>query len=459
MTFRSRSGGPVKNRKPKKQTHTRKLHHPPPKRVEGEEEEESKPAIPPSAIPLPSCLGSGPFNPPDSEILALLHRALHETLSSDEFVPTVQRIKGLLYDKKWLDVFCGPQVVLESYAGRWVPSRACCFREVMDKLVNQIFTGEERALGLEESMADLDVDDEQSEDDDEEADEDEDDDESGEEDETGQEPREDADVDEGEQTEEEGQAESSRQATTELQTQHILSLGGGAGSELLAITALIRSVLISRPHSHPNFTWTGIDIGNWHNVLTKIEDAVRVDWKIGSELLHVEYIKGDLLALPPSSNSEPNPKSTTKTDTATDVEPATSERRQSQIPDHVDLVKVLSNKPPKLITLFFTLTELLTQSRARTLSVLNTLTQHTPSGSYFLVIDSASDISDFSLGKDGRKYPVYMVIDTLLTAKGRGWEKVRGEDSRWFRFGEGVGAGWKVKLENTRYWYRLYRRI
>ncbi|WVQ66572.1 uncharacterized protein L199_004755 [Kwoniella botswanensis] len=439
MTFRSRSGGPVKKRGNKKQTHTRKLHHPPPP-----PKEEQPPPPPPSSLPLPSSLESGPFNPPDSEILALLHRALHESLSSDNFVDTVQRIKGLLYDKKWLEVFCGPESVLESYAGRWVPSRVCCFREVMDKLVYEVFSGEEG--GLEERMAKLNVDQDEEEDEDDEEEEEEDEGEDdGEDTRDEAEESEDHDEQEDDTVVSQDPAKSSSQ-TTSHPTHHILSLGGGAGSEFLAIAALIRSVLLTRPHSHPNFTWTGIDIGNWHNVLRKIEDSIRIDWKIDNSILDVEYIKGDLLSLSTSTNAQ-SPSQSTQ-----------SPSHGSQTPQPIDLTSTLLSKPPKLITLFFTLTELLTQSRPRTLQLLNTLTENTPTGTLFLVIDSASDISDFSLGKEGRKYPVYMIIDMLLSSKGRGWEEVKGEDSRWFRFGEGVGAGWKVKLENTRYWYRLYRR-
>ncbi|WRT69407.1 uncharacterized protein IL334_006392 [Kwoniella shivajii] len=444
MTFRSRAGGPAKKRGAKKHTHTRKLHHPPPPPVE-----EQPPPPPPSSLPLPSSLESGPFNPPDSEILALLHRALHQTVSSDEFVPTVQRIKGLLYDKKWLEVFCGPESVLESYAGRWVPSRACSFRELMDKLVGEVFNGQ-GASGLAEQMGNLAVDEDESEEDDDEEPEE------GEEEGGEGEGEGDADSEEEREAEDEDnneadgkglpassqQPQSTSGDSIPRPTHHILSLGGGAGSELLAVTALIRSVQINRPHSHPKWTWTGIDIGNWHNVLKKMEDAVKIDWKIDSDMLEVEYIKGDLLALPPTSSST-----------------ATSTSEESKTPSGIDLANILITKPPKLITLFFTLTELLSQSRPKTLSLIKTLTEHSPPGTPFLIVDSASDISDFSLGPEGRKYPVYMVIDALLSSKGRGWEKVRGEDSRWFRFDEGVGAGWKVKLENTRYWYRLYRRI
>ncbi|OCF37038.1 cytoplasmic protein [Kwoniella heveanensis BCC8398] len=440
MTHRSRSGGPQKKRGTgAKQTHTRKLHHPPPPPPE------EPPSPPPeSANPLPPSLESGPYNPPDSEILALLHRALHETLSSDEFVPTVQRIKGLLRDKKWLDVFCGTEGVLESYAGRWVPSRACCFRELMGHLVQGVFTGQEGDLEI--AMGKLGLEDV---------------------DEVGEEDGDDEDDEEGDQAEDDVQSEDEQEApktVNELSqssghadtidaesvprpTHHILSLGGGAGSELLSTSALIRSVLISQPHStqRPNFTWTGIDIGNWHKVLRKIEDAVRVDWKIDEDLLKVEYIKGDLVA----STTEPLPDASRRPDIA---------HREAAKP--IDLSEIMVAKAPKLITLLFTLTELLSQSRPRTLSLLSNITKHTPSGGLFLIVDSASDISEFSLGAEGRKWPIWMIVDAVLYQGGKGgWEKVREEDSRWFRFPEGVGAGWTVKLENTRYWYRLYRRV
>ncbi|WVR08291.1 hypothetical protein IAU60_005340 [Kwoniella sp. DSM 27419] len=430
MTYRSRSGGPVKKRGGTKQTHTRKLHHPPPPPPE-----EAPPPPPPSATPLPPSLESGPFNPPDSEILALLHRALHSSLSSDAFVPTVQRIKGLLRDKKWLDVFCGPEGVLESYAGRWVPSRVCAFRELMNHLVKDVFTGDVPELDL--GMDKLDLGDESQEEDEEEAESAE---EEGGEDEL-----------EGEETDEKASQSSGSPPpatpsdTARRPTHHILSLGGGAGSELLAITALIRSVLLTRPRAHPDFTWTGIDIGNWSNVLQKIEDAVRVDWKIDEDLLKVEYIKGDLVAPPVNSNAPSEGIETTATATVA--------------AGPIDLAGIMTAKPPKLITLLFTLTELLAQSRPATLALLATLTRNTPVGGLFLVVDSASDISEFSLGQNGRKWPVWMIADAMLVGTGKGWEKVREEDSRWFRFEEGVGAGWPVKLENNRYWYRLYRRV
>ncbi|ODN78350.1 hypothetical protein L202_03992 [Cryptococcus amylolentus CBS 6039] len=413
MTHRSRNGGPPKTHKKNKAAGpNRKLHHPaPPPRPE------TPPPPPPSSDPLPP--PEGPFNPPDTELLALIHRALHETLQADNFQESIQHIKGLLYEKKWLEVFCGSEGVLEAYAGRWVPSRAACFRELMGALVGEeVFEGKTKSL--EEKLAEVDLEEDED------------------------------DVEEEEEKPEEEAAEPSQEEQSP--THNIISLGGGAGSELLAISALIRSTLLSRPVHHPTFTFTGIDIGNWHTVLSKLEHAVRVDWALDKEVLGVEYVKGDLLKSVGRSVEAEERKEDGKRD-------GDGERVEGVEAGPIDLEGILSNKPPKLITLFFTLAELLTQSRSSTISLLAFLTAHTAPGTLFLIADSASDISEFSLGAEGRKWPAWMIVDAMLTSKGKGWEKVRGEDSQWFRFEEGVGAGWACKLENTRYWYRLYRRV
>jgi len=426
MTHRSRSGGPTKNRG-KKNASQRKLHHPPSAFASASaststststEEEED-----PRSFPLPARTVDP--NPPDSELLALIHRALHSTLSDESFIPTIQKIKGLLYDKKWLDVFCGSESLLEAYAGRWVPSRVCCFRELMEALVGELFELKGKGRGVEERLGGLALDDVQED--------------------------EEEDVEKRSNNNDRGSSQGAPSSTVSQdtpvsETTHILSLGGGAGSEILAIAALIRSTVIAHPHKTQEeigkWSWTGVDIGRWKGIIDKFTHATKVDWEVDESILEVDYIQGDLVAQPQPSD-----------DTI-----STSTLNDAGIPS-IDLPKILLSKPPQLITLFFTLTELLSQSRSSTLTLLSQITEHTPAGTQFLIIDSASDISQLPLGKEGRSYPIYMVIDLLLTAKGKGWEKVRGEDSRWFRFDEDTGKGWPCKLENTRYWYRLYRRI
>jgi 25S rRNA (uracil2843-N3)-methyltransferase len=193
------------------------------------------------------------------------------------------------------------------------------------------------------------------------------------------------------------------------------------------------------------WSWTGLDIGSWGAVLDEFSNTLRAEWQLE---LPAKYIQGDMLgSRSPTSSNGP-----------------VSEDRPEEEPSHrpVDIASILTATPPKLITLLFTLTELFSQSRPATLRFLHLLTAHVPPGTLFLVADSASDISEFAIGSAGRKWPVWMILDMALTSgeegKGAEWDKVRGEDSRWYRLPEGVGAGWPVKLENTRYWYRLYRR-
>jgi len=351
MTHRSRAGGPPRpksqSKPPSSKSQPKTLNHPP-------SSSSSRPHAPSS--PTTTSASSFFVSPTDPAILELIHQSLRSTLDSPTFLPAVQHIKSLLYDRRWLEVF-GNETLLPTYVGRWVPSRALCFRELLGSLseVMEIFEGD----------------------------------------------------DDGE-------------------TRVIVSLGGGAGSELIAIAALIHAQAHRSSDNGKEracFSWTGADIGAWEPTLDLFSNALRSGWDL-AEILSTTYTRGDLLS-----------------------------------PSHADLSELLTRSSPNLITLLFTLTELLSQSRPRTISLLRHLTKHTPPGCLFLVADSASDLSSFEIGSEGRKWPVWMVLHAVLLGDGGGWETVGSEDSRWYRLPEGVGAGWPVKLENTRYWMRLYRRV
>ncbi|KAK4684391.1 25S rRNA (uracil2843-N3)-methyltransferase, partial [Tremellales sp. Uapishka_1] len=321
----------------------KKLHHPPPANAAAS-----------ASISSTSVLPAHLATPSDADVLLLIRKALLPTLTSPDFLSRIQKIKTLLYDKKWLEVFnSGNEGMLDVYAGRWVPSRAIGFRSLLGSL-----EGLRKAFGWEE----------------------------------------------------EAQAEGSEK-------RKVISLGGGAGSELLAVAALVKA---SQPFS---CEWVGIDIGDWSRTLSKFEDTIREEWSLPSETLAVEYIKADLLS--------------------SDV-----------LASHL----TPSSPSSTLLTLLFTLTELFAQSRAATLSLLARITQLSAPGTLFLVADSASDISHFALGAEGREYPIFMILDMVLIGRQGGWEVVEEEDSRWFRLGE-EGREWECKLENLRCWFRLYRRL
>lgn len=346
MTYRSRSGGPPKtHRKGGKNKKTPKLHHPPPQVEEDHDD-------PPPRVS-------------DEEILSVLKDALRTSLESPTFRNDVQTAKGLLFERKWLELFTDRKL-LDAYAGRWVPSRALCFRDLMVRLkeVRELF-GEAGEAGEEEEESD-----EESED---------------------------------EGVKETTVAEESKEGDApDLPATSILSLGGGAGSELLAVAAMASSTPIN---------WTGADIGDWGDVLSRLEASAKATWDPN---MTFTFTQCDIL--------EPSP-----------------------LPSAT------------LTTLFFTLAELFAQSRPKTLALLKRITSNAKPGELLLVADSASDIAQLPLGKDGRTWPIYMVLDVALV----GWEVVKGEDSTWFRLGEAgpVARHWPAKLENARYWYRLYRRV
>ena len=426
MTHRSRSFAPAKKHQPggkKAKGAQRKLHHPPSRNDTLDVSDEGdEPSLVPASVFVES--------PSDGEILEVVHHALRHTLDSPDFSANVQKAKGLLYDKKWLELV-GNSALLESYAGRWVPSRACCYRELFASLasVRKLFVVERgsRDGGDSEGSDGSDAEDEE---------------------------------------ENNAEAGPSKSATppeaVETLNTRILSLGGGASSELLSIAALVHSCLNLEPKatsdikgkSPVKWSWTGVDIGAWDGIVDKFRSALSTEWDLEQGVFDVDFVQADLLK-PAAAPSTPAARGT-KLPTA---EISTGDT--DSLPP-IDMSTLFSPQP-SLITILFTLTELLTQSRPSTFAFLRSLTLHSKPGTLLLVADSASDLSEFEMGSSGRKWPIHMVLDTLLLgppgSSSGDWHCMRKEDSRWFRMGEGVGAGWPVKLENTRYWFRLYRRL
>lgn len=232
MTHRSRSGGPVKQRVQKA---LRKAPPPPP---------------PPPGTPV--------LIPGDRTILDLLHTALRPHITSPTFRDSIQRIKGLLFDREWLAVFTDPEL-LGAYAGRWVPSRALCYRDLLVSLpiILQTLTST-LPPRHPHSSNNSDISEE--------------------------------DEDEEENVGEEGQAVagSSRQ---------VLSLGGGAGSELIALAALLHSAPSS---STSGISWAGIDIGLWAPIIDTFTTSLRTEWSLP---LPTSFIQSNILepgySLPP----------------------------------------------------------------------------------------------------------------------------------------------------------------
>jgi len=334
----------------------------------------------------------------ERELLEVLKFSLAEALQGPDLAQQIQRIKGLLYDKRFLEVF-EDESLLAAYGARWVPSRALAFREIFDEL---------DAVSRRISRPSPDK----------------------------------------------GKAKAVDTAgNVDIQEwQDVICLGGGAGSELLAIAALL-----SEARTSPTpLRVTLMDIGPYGPLVDQFMRGIRTNMANMTEReLKVDFAQSDLL----------------NSDGEADTERATVD---------AILSGCSSTAHPPILTLLFTITELFTQSKPKTILFLRRLTDSAPPGTLLLVVDSANEeASAVRVGSQGRAFSLAMVLDGLLCsdpgqqvkrghtdgAEGptsklhkREWRCIEKMDSRWFRLHHGLQDLYPIKLENTRYWLRLYKR-
>ncbi|KAI9151162.1 hypothetical protein H9P43_009777 [Blastocladiella emersonii ATCC 22665] len=197
-------------------------------------------------------------------------------------------------------------------------------------------------------------------------------------------------------------------------------LGGGAGSELAAF-AYQR---FYKP-SKGTVEMATMDIGRFGTVLARLEGTLRESLNIPDGSLAAPSILCDLL-------SPAWPATATASDDA-----------------GTPIAPYIRNAT--VVTLFFTLNELFAQSdsKAAGVSFIQRLISSLTPGTLLVVADSAGSFSDLVIGS--RTYKITVLLDMLP-----GLECVASDDARWFRFDHGLRYG--AKLENMRYFARVYRR-
>jgi len=402
MTHTDRRGPGVARPK-----HQKKLHHPPTRPVT-------------STSTTGTNNGSRP-SPIESLILLSISSALSDTLANSALPTIIQNIKHLLYEKQFLKVF-EDQTVLDAYATRWVPSRALAFREIMgdSEYIERLLSGRKAGSGSRSGVA----------------------------------------TSKGKEREEVIDEEEMRSK--------IICLGGGAGSELISFVALLspENAWLEFPKPEVKKDGEGSD--------EEEDDVVKPETPKG-------FPPCDIHLLDIGPYSPVVDKFTASLRTTLPSTSFTETFHQTDIlsPESTSLETILrspptdssSSTPPPLITLFYTLSELFLQSRPATIIFLDKLSRQTPKGTLFLIVDSANEeASALGVGKAGRSYSLADVLDGLLCVaktndgdadgvppKAR-WKKLEGVDSRWFRLKAGLQDEYPVKLENSRYWSRLYRR-
>ncbi|KAJ5361295.1 Protein of unknown function DUF3115 [Penicillium brevicompactum] len=260
----------------------------------------------------------------------------------------------------------------------------------------------------------------------------------------------------------------------------VVSIGGGAGAEIVALAAVQRDLdaeAQSLEQSVADITLEekeekeekkteedslsarglsvmAVDIGNWSSVVDRLSRTIfsaNVPFTMTtkyrspllsektSELFSVDFRRADVLNIPEEELRE--------------------------------FFLGASSSPftSVLVPIMFTLNELFSTSMPKTTAFILRMTEILPVGAVLLVVDSPGSYSTLKLGKgpDGepqeRNYPMKFLLDhTLLSvAKGK-WERVYTEESRWWRrdavrlrYEVGEGAG----LEDMRFQMHVYRRL
>ncbi|KAH8145881.1 uncharacterized protein LAJ45_10023 [Morchella importuna] len=353
------------------------------------------------------------------EILDLFHHAF-SPLFTPQLPELLQKVKTHLFNRDFLAAFGAPEN-LEAYVVRWSPSRALCYREVFLELSPAL----RRVFELK------------------------------------------GEGEEGERVE-------------------IVCIGGGAGAEVVAVAAAVKSLMKAEMAAAPV---TATEIAEEES---KAGENTAGDEEVSGEPEEAaeegpdeaKALEKDLesLALTPAS---PPAAATTSTPsrslhmTAIDIADWTritttlttalttvpTPPRAAYLPrgvysvdfHHHDMLAPSATAliPPsaRLITLLFTTNELYTQSRGATTAFLLALGERVRSGCLLLVLESAGSYSTVTV--NGRVFPMGMLLDHTLLA-GEAWEKVLGEEARWFRLPEGLR--YPIELENMRYMVRVYRK-
>lgn len=214
--------------------------------------------------------------------------------------------------------------------------------------------------------------------------------------------------------------------------QNVLCIGGGAGGELVALASLFTPTreFITKYSTSKQPTTTKnslnvhlVDISDWCAVVSRLQSTISNKWLYADEskFFNVHFSNRDILTMSEDDLS-------------------------------------LSNLD--LITLLFTTNELFSENKQQSIRLLQKFNQFCKKGCLLLIAESAGSYSHITVGT--KKFPIQFLIDTVLMGK-RGqeeagaWQLVNQSDSTWYRCDPRLD--YPMKVENTRIFYRLYRKI
>lgn len=192
-----------------------------------------------------------------------------------------------------------------------------------------------------------------------------------------------------------------------------LCIGGGAGAELVGLAAMFSRL---NANSKSDIEVVAIDIADWSIVVRALTNYIKKTWFQEEAKFNSTFLNTDVL---------------------TD--------------------KTLRYKEFDLITLMFTTNELFAEKRQETIKLLQNFNQNCKKGCKLLIAESAGSYSNITIGS--KQFPVQFLIDMILIGKpgsnDGAWELAGQSESCWYRI-DPKEVEYQMKLENMRFFYRLY---
>lgn len=192
-----------------------------------------------------------------------------------------------------------------------------------------------------------------------------------------------------------------------------LCIGGGAGSEILALASLAKEL----SESNTAFHLTSIDCADWSRILDEMGELVKTRWQLPLETFQNTFKHQDIL----------------------------------------DTYEDLPFSEQHLITCLFTTNELFAASRVKTMLLLSHLSQVCQSGTLLVIAESTGSYSEIQMG--AKTYPLDLVLDMTLAGKNKAWTVVKKDQSIWYRVPEQSKKKYGLQIENTHMMVRVYRKV
>ncbi len=221
---------------------------------------------------------------------------------------------------------------------------------------------------------------------------------------------------------------------------NVLSIGGGAGSEIIGLTSSFSA--LNNGNANHKLHVHVVDIADWSDIVEKIDKYIQLNW------VHKDKIKGDDTAL--------CLKELKINDSAAPIQDIKISFQHDDILNIPSTQVKIPFSELNLITLMFTTNELFAASKVKTIELLKNITEQCKEGTLLLITESAGSYSEVKVGT--KMFPVQMLTDhTLCGINSNGpWEIVSQNDSIWYRLEENLN--YPLRLENMRFFYRLYEK-